>query len=160
MYFLPIYIKRYKTKIKAQDFVFNVRQNTLYIYDKDGYPKESNPRGLICRNEIDKTIILKERPVYRRFVGAVTAIFISKSKKNEGELIITSVAYHDVAGTIWFLFLLFGGIYGAIKGTNIEFTIMIFTFIALLIFMNRQDLILQKKFIEEIIKYTEDNKNY
>lgn len=160
MYFLPIYIKRYKTKIKASDFVYNVRQNTLYIYDKDGYPKESNPRGLICRNEIDKTIILKERPVYRRFVGAVTAIFISKSKKNEGELIITSVAYHDVAGTIWFLFLLFGGIYGAIMGTNFEFTLMIFVFITLLIVMNRQDLILQKKFIEEIIKYTEDNKNY
>lgn len=160
MYFLPIYIKRYKTKIKAQDFVYNVRQNTLYIYDKDGYPKESNPRGLICRNEIDKTIILKERPVNRRFVGGVTAIFISKSKKNEGELIITSVAFHDYLGTFWFIILLIAGIYGAIKGTNIEFTIMIFTFIALLIVMNRQDLILQKKFIEEIIKYTENNKNH
>jgi hypothetical protein len=159
MYFLPIYIKRYKTKIKAQDFVYNVRQNTLYIYDKDGYPKESNPRGLICRNEIDKTIFLKERPVYRRSIGAVTAIFISESKKNEGELIITSVAFHDYFGTFWFLILIIGGVFGLILGTNYEITIMIIVSITFLIVMNRHDLILQKKFIEEIIKYTENKKH-
>lgn len=158
MYFLPLFIKRYKSKIKASDFVYNVRQNTLYIYDKDGYPKESNPRGLICRNEIDKIIILKEHIVNRRFIGAVTAIFITESKKNEGELIITSVTYHDVAGTAWYLIFIIGGIYGIVLGTNFYFTLMIAACIFLISLIHKNDFIRQKEFIEGILKYTEENK--
>jgi hypothetical protein len=35
--------------------------NTLYKYDKDGFIQHSNPRGLICRNEKAKMIILRDR---------------------------------------------------------------------------------------------------
>ncbi len=156
MYALPIFIKRYKTKINADCFVKNVRQNTMYIYDKDGNIKQSNPRGLICRNEKDKSIILKDRPYYSRYTGGVTAVMISESK-NEGEIIITSIAYHDLVGTLWFVLAVFAGIYSIIDGTNPLFIVLIIAFIFLINSMNKKEWIRQKEFIEKTIKDCEIN---
>lgn len=156
MYILPIYIKRYKTKIKADCFVKNIRFNTLYIYDKDGYIRQSNPLGLICRNEKDKTIFLKDRPYYNRGMGGVTAVMIADGENND-EIIITSIAYHDLIGAIWFVFFIVGGIYGLIEGSNPLLAAFIIAFTFLINGMNKSELERQKEFIEKTIKNCENN---
>jgi hypothetical protein len=157
MYALPIFIKRYKSKINADCFVQNIRQNTMYIYDRDGYIKQSNPRGLICRNEKDKTIILKDQPCYPRYCGGVTAIMISNSK-NEGEILITTIAYHDLVGTLWFVIAACAVIYGFIVGSNPFFLVFFIAFVFLMNSMDRKDLIRQKEFIDKSISDCQDNK--
>lgn len=128
----------------------------MYIYDNDGYIKQSNPRGLICRNEKDKAIILKDRPYYSRYNGGVTAIMISESK-NEGETIITSIAYHDLMGILWFVLAIFVGIYSVINGENPLFIAFIIAFIFLMNSLDTKELKRQKEFIEKSIKDCEDN---
>lgn len=110
MYLLPVFVKKYKTKSKADCFVKNIRLNTLYIYDKDGLLKTENPRGLICRNEKEKIIILKNKPYYMRYSGGTTALMIAENKESD-EIIITTIAYHDWGGILWFLFLIALGIH-------------------------------------------------
>ncbi len=155
MYILPLYIKRYKTKIKADCFVKNIRFNTMYIYDKDGYIQQSNPRGLICRNEKDKTIFLKDRPYYYRASGGVTAVMISDDANDEG-IVITSIAYHDWLGAGWFIFALIIAIYALTQDVNPLYSLFI---IAIVLFINGLDvseLKRQREFIEQMIKSCEN----
>ena len=150
MYFLPIYIKRYKVNIKAECLVKNIRSNTMYIYDKNGYIKQSNPRALICRNEKDKTIILKDRPFYHRAWGGVTAVMVS-DKQIGNQTIVTTIAYHDWVGSVWFIFAFIVGIYSFIEGVNPLYSIALIGIIPLFNVMDNSELKRQKEYIEQII---------
>jgi hypothetical protein len=124
-------------------------------YDKDGYIRQSNPRGLICRNEKGNTIILRDRQYYHRQMGGVTALIIADGD-NKDELVITSVEYHDWGGTISFIFLFALAIYSLIDGANPLFTIFI---IAVLFFINswdRTELKRQREFVERMINDCEN----
>jgi hypothetical protein len=151
MYLLPIYVKRYKANIKADCFVKNIRLNTLYKYDNDGYIRHSNPRGLICRNEKDKTIILRDRPYYRSLMGGVTALMIADGE-NGDELTRTSIAFHDWAGAIWFAIIFSVGIYGLLEDANPMGLLVAFPVIFVLNALNTGELKRQKDFIERMIK--------
>ena len=122
----------------------------MYKYDKDGYIKQSNPRGLICRNELEKTIILKDKPQYFRGSGGTTAIFIADSKVTD-ELTITTIAYHDWAGTLWNLIFIVGGLYSLIMGGNLLFGFLIIAFTLVMNGLDNSVLKRQKEFIEKII---------
>ena len=150
MYILPIFIKRYRSNIKAECFIKNIRLNTTNKYDKDGYIKLSNPRGLICRNELEKAIILKDKPQYFNGSGGTTAIFISDNKVTD-ELTITTIAYHDWAGTLWNLIFIVGGLYSLIMGDNLIFGFFIIAFILVMNGLDKSVLKRQKEFIEKTI---------
>jgi hypothetical protein len=155
MYILPIYIKKYKAKIKADCLVKNIRFNTMSKYDEDGYIKQSNPRGLICRNEKDKTIILRDRPYYQRHMGGVTALMIADGDSKD-ELVITSIEYHDWGGTISFVFLFALAIYGLIDGANPLFVIFIIVILFFLNSLDRTDLKRQREFVQRMINDCEN----
>ena len=150
MYFLPFYIKRYKVKLDQNCFVRHIRNNTLYIYDQDGYYKESNPRGLICRNEKDKTIYLKDRPFNRKFSGAVTAITIAGISE---ETTVTTVAFHDSLGTSFSILMLLGSI---LLGFALNLWLHFFLGIAFTFLINLLDykeFLRQREFIESQIEH-------
>lgn len=148
MYFLPFYIKRYKVKLDQNCFIRHIRTNTWYIYNEDGYLRDSNPRGLICRNEKDRTIYLKERPINRKFSGAVTAIMIADDKN---ETIVTTVAYHDSIGTFYSVLMLVGAI---LLGIVLNLWLYFFLGIGFVFLMNLfdyKDFVRQREFIEKYI---------
>lgn len=154
MYLLPFYIKRYKTKITADCFINSIRSNTLYIYDKDGYIRQSNPRGMICRNEKDRTLFLKDRPYYSKASGGVTALMISEDPK-EGHTVITSIAYHDWVGTIWSVLGIIVGIFGLVLGSNPLLSLFIFAIVFFMNSLDKNELKRQQEFIEQTIKNCE-----
>lgn len=108
MYYSPFFIKRYKTSASKHCIDSSICGKTLYRYDCNGYPKKSNPNNLVCRNEVDGTIYLRDKPNYSRITGGVTAVKAKKDNKSD-KTVVTTIAYHDTGGTMWFLLFTIAG---------------------------------------------------
>jgi hypothetical protein len=158
MYYSPFYIKRYRTTAPANCIIKGIRKNTLYKYDKNGLLKSSNPTKLICRNEVGSAIYLRNKLYYSRMNGAVTAILL-KEDKNSDSTIITTIAYHDFGGIMWFLLFIGAGIIYLFNKTENIWSILIPIVVISILFglLNSSGLKRQRIFIESIIKQCELN---
>ncbi|NRA12459.1 MAG: hypothetical protein HRT57_10950 [Crocinitomicaceae bacterium] len=71
-----------------------------------GKTRKVVPDGAIIRSELYDLIILRNDTSYFHFTGGVTAVLV-KDYPDTNKAFITTAAYHDVGGTIMFLFLTF-----------------------------------------------------
>jgi hypothetical protein len=158
MYYLPFFIRRYKTNVNSDAFVDQIRRRSLYKYNPDGYTRDYNPRGLIWRNEVSNTIYLKGEAHYKRLIGGVTAILIKDDTKS-GKTIITTVAYHDIGGSMWILLFVVVGLYYLVQdfGNIWPFFLPLIGFSFLFGLFHSKELKRQKEFIEHIIIECEKN---
>jgi len=156
MYYAPFYIKRYKTTAPRSCIVNSIRSNTLYKYDSNGYIKRSNPNNLICRNEVDTTIYLRDQLYYRRMIGGVTAVRLKK-EKNSDKTIITTIAYHDTGGILWFLLFTVAGIGFLINQTESIWALItpIVLFSLLFGLFHTAQLKRQRKLVESVVEKCE-----
>ena len=152
MYYSPFYIKRYKTNVPLSCIVNNIRSNTMYKYDSNGYAKMSNPNNLICRNEVDGTIYLRNKPYYSRLTGGVTAVLLKKQKGSQGS-VVTTIAYHDIGGVMWYLLFIVVGTILLVNQTESIWAIItpIILFSFLFGLFHSSQLTRQKELIESVI---------
>lgn len=158
MYFLPFFIKHYSTSITKRCFLHELRSKTLYKYDSNGYIKSTNPDKLICRNEVNGIIYLRDELIYGRSGGGVTVIFL-KNDKNKDQLSIRTIAFHDFIGSLWFLMLAVIGVYSFLTGKEgfwaVFVPVTIFSFFFGL--MHNSQFKRQRKLIEKVIETCENS---
>lgn len=153
MQLLPFNIRRYKTGIDSECFIRKIRANTVYQYNDQGYLRDYNPNNLLFRNEKDKGIYLKEqRDIKTRYGGGTTAVFISENEN--GNTIVTSMAYFGWQQSLVLSILVFGLIYTIFYSPKDTITVVVGTLIFLILFAftSSKALDRQRELIEKVIE--------